>query len=62
IPVVFHIELSNENTTDAICRETGAKKRLLHSCHNLSLAEMQGGVTYIGLMRKNLESLKEALN
>ena len=62
IPVVFHIELSNENTSDAICRETGAKKRLLHSCHNLSLAEMQGGVTYIGLMRKNLESLKEALN
>lgn len=62
IPAVFHIEMSNEKTADAICQETGAHKRLLHSCHNLSRAEFEAGATYISLMRKNLESLKEALN
>ncbi|MDO5114574.1 MAG: metal ABC transporter substrate-binding protein [Synergistaceae bacterium] len=62
IPVVFHIEMSNEKTADAICQETGAQKRLLHSCHNLSRAEIDGGASYISLMRKNLEALKEALN
>ena len=62
IPIVFHIELSNEKIADAICRETGARKLILHSCHNLSLADFEGGATYTGLMRKNLENLKEALN
>ncbi len=61
IPVVFHIEMSNEKTADAICQETGARKRLLHSCHNLSRADFEAGATYISLMRKNLEGLKEAL-
>ena len=62
VPVVFHIEMSDEETADAICRETGAKKMLLHSCHNLSRKEIEEGATYIALMRKNLENLKEALN
>lgn len=62
VPVVFHIEMSDEKTADAICRETGAKKMLLHSCHNLSREEIEEGATYVALMRKNLENLKEALN
>ena len=54
--------MSDEKTADAICRETGAKKMLLHSCHNLSREEIEEGATYVALMRKNLENLKEALN
>ena len=61
IPVVFHIEMSNEKTAEAICNETGAKKTLLHSCHNLSRSEYEQGATYISLMRNNLNSLREAL-
>lgn len=62
IPVVFHIEMSNEKTADTICRETGAKKLMLHSCHNLSKDEIKNNETYITLMRKNLKNLREALN
>ena len=29
IPVVFHIELSNEKMADTICAETGAKKAIV---------------------------------
>lgn len=61
IPVVFHIELSNEKMTDTICADTGAQKRLLHSCHNVTRAEMEGGAGYLSLMTQNVEALKEAL-
>jgi zinc transport system substrate-binding protein len=61
IPVVFHIELSNEKITDAICEETGAKKGLLHAAHNLSRLEFDGGTTYLEVMTKNIGILGEAL-
>jgi zinc transport system substrate-binding protein len=61
IPVVFHIELSNEKIADTICESTGAKKRLLHAAHNVSRREFQGGISYLEIMTKNSETLKEAL-
>jgi zinc transport system substrate-binding protein len=61
IPVVFHIELSNEKIADAVCEETGAKKLMLHACHNITRADLEGGATYLSLMRQNVENLKEAL-
>lgn len=61
IPVVFHIEFSNEKVADSICESTGAKSLLLHSCHNVSEGEMNAGVTYLDLMEQNLANLKEAL-
>lgn len=61
IPVVFHIELSNEKMADTICGETGAKKMLLHSCHNLSQQDRDAGATYLSLMQQNVLNLKEAL-
>ena len=62
IPVVFHIELSNEDIADTIVSATGAKKRLFYSCHNISAKDFDSGISYIDLMKKNLISLKEALN
>lgn len=62
IPVVFYIELSNEQMTDAICEATGAKKLLLHSCHNVTKDDFEAGVTYVSLMEQNIRNLKEALN
>lgn len=61
IPVVFHIELANEKMADAICDATGARKLLLHACHNIAKSDFEQGVTYIDLMTRNVSALEEAL-
>ncbi len=61
IPVVFHVELSNQKMANTISEATDAKVLLLHACHNVSKAEFESGVTYLDLMYKNVENLKEAL-
>lgn len=62
IPVVFHIELSNEEMCDSICEATGAKSELLNAVHNVSDEDFKNGVTYIDLMKHNVDVLREALN
>ena len=62
LPSVFYIEFSDEKTADAIVSATGCKKLLLHSCHNVSKADFDAGVTYLELMKRNAESLREAVN
>jgi len=61
IPVVFHIELSNEKMANTISGETGTKKLLLHSVHNISRRDFDAGLGYLELMRRNVENLREAL-
>ncbi|MFP3090532.1 metal ABC transporter substrate-binding protein [Treponema sp. TIM-1] len=61
IPVVFHIELSNEKIADTICEETGTKKLLLHAVHNISKRDFDRGENYYDLMSQNVRNLKEAL-
>jgi zinc transport system substrate-binding protein len=61
LPVVFHIELSNEKIADIICEETGAKKLLLHAVHNITRNDFFNGVTYYDLMSQNINRLREAL-
>jgi zinc transport system substrate-binding protein len=62
IPVVFHIEMSNEKMANTISEATGAKVLLLHACHNISQADFSAGKTYIDLMTSNVDALKEALD
>ena len=62
IPVVFHIELSNEDRADTICEATGAEKLLFSACHNVTRAQFEEGVTYLDLMRQNADALREALS
>ncbi len=62
IPAVFYIEFSDRTAADAVCAETGAVPLLLHSCHNVTKADLDKGVTYLELMTQNLENLKQALN
>lgn len=62
LPVVFTIEFSNGRIADSIADATGAKKLILHSCHNVSAEDMAGGATYLSLMEQNVENLREALN
>ena len=61
IPVVFYIELSNQQMADTVCEATGAQKMLFHTAHNVTKAEFDAGATYLTLMQGNLESLKAAL-
>jgi zinc transport system substrate-binding protein len=61
LPVVFHIELSNEKIADILCEETGAKKLLLHAVHNVSKRDLDNGASYYGLMTQNMRNLREAL-
>jgi zinc transport system substrate-binding protein len=61
LPVVFHIELSNERMADTIAEAAGAKKLLLHSGHNISKKDFERGVSYLDIMRQNTVNLREAL-
>lgn len=62
IPVVFHLELSNEDMADEVCAETGAKKLQWNACHNITREQLESGVTYIDLMWENVDALREALD
>jgi zinc transport system substrate-binding protein len=62
IPVVYMLELSSGNIARAIAGETGAEVLTLHSCHNVTREEFESGVTYVSLMRQNLENLRKGLN
>ena len=61
VSVVFYRELSNQKIADAICAQTGAQKRLMHSCHTVTRGELEDGATYLELMNKNADALREAL-
>ncbi|MCL2398333.1 MAG: metal ABC transporter substrate-binding protein, partial [Defluviitaleaceae bacterium] len=62
IPVVFYTEFSARMIANVIVEATGARPFELHSAHNVSHADFIGGVTYLDIMRQNLEQLREALN
>lgn len=61
IPVVLKMELSNENIANAVAEATGAEVREFYSCHNLTAEQFAAGETYLSMMQKNVETLKEAL-
>ena len=62
IPYLYYIELSNEKIANTLIEQTGAEKLKLHSGQNVSKEEFDSGVTYLSIMRDNLESLKKGLN
>ena len=62
VPAVLKMELSNENIANAIAEATGTEVRTFYSCHNLTAEEFESGETYLSMMQKNVETLKEVLN
>lgn len=62
IPVIFHIELSNNKIAESIAEATGAKILQLNAVHNVTKEDFEKGETYLSLMEKNLKPLEEALN
>ncbi len=62
VPIIFHIEFSNESIAEKIAKATNTKIALLHSCHNISKDDLENNVTYLNLMTYNYNNLSEALN
>ncbi len=61
-PVVLKMELSSDNIANAVAEATGTKVMTFYSCHNLSAEDFENGETYVSLMERNVETLREALN
>lgn len=59
VPTVWYIEFSNHLVADSIAEAAGAQTAMFHTCHNVSREEMDSGATYLSLMERNLETLRE---
>ena len=62
VKVVFYIELSNHQLADILAEQTDAETRLFYTCHNVSADDFNAGLTYLDMMKINVESLRMALN
>lgn len=62
IPYVFYIEMSNEKIANIIAEQTKSDILQLHSCQNVTKEEFDSGVTYVSLMKNNVESIRKGLN
>lgn len=56
---VFTIEFGSPMIASAIADESGAKVREFHTIHNLTATDFNNGETYVSLMQRNLEVLRE---
>ncbi len=61
LPVVFFKELSSGNIVKTIAEETGAKSLEFNSVHTVTQKQLDDGETYLSIMYKNLENLKQAM-
>lgn len=58
---VFYEEMTDPRAARIIAEEIDGEILLLHSCHNVSKAEMEAGVSYVSLMKQNVENIRRAL-
>lgn len=57
ISVIYYEELVNPRISQVIADETNAQMLMLHAAHNLSKDEFAASVSYLSIMRQNLENL-----
>ena len=60
-PAVYTIELSTQAIAQTVAEETGARILTLHSMQTASQEEFEAGESYVSLMEKNIEALREGL-
>lgn len=58
---IFYEEMITPRIAEAVSSETGTSLLALHAAHNITKEEMEGGVTFLSLMEKNLENLRVGL-
>ena len=61
IPAVYTIELSTRAVARTVAEETGAEILQFHSLQTVTQDEFDAGETYVSIMRKNVEALREGL-
>ena len=62
LPAIIKIDGSDSRVAQQVSSETGARIITLDSCQSVSVKDIESGASYIGIMTKNLDVLKEALN
>lgn len=62
LKTVFYMDFSNPIIANSISEATGAEVKRLYSCHNVTKEQLEGGASYISLMRENLAVFTEAFN
>jgi zinc transport system substrate-binding protein len=61
IDVIYYEELIDPKVAKVISDETGAEMLQLHGAHNISKEELESEISYIEIMKSNLEKLKQGL-
>lgn len=65
LPVVLVIESSNQKIAESIINNTESKEQeilILNSLQSVTSAYIEDGISYLSIMKENLEILKQALN
>ena len=61
IPIILYIELNPGRVAKTIADETGTKAMQIQTLHNVSLDDFNNGESWVSLMERNIDVLKEAL-
>ena len=61
LPYIFVIDGSDRKVAETVVKETGAEILLLHSYQVVTESEVSDGLSYIDVMKANLENLRKAL-
>ncbi len=59
--IIFTDEMSSGDVASAIAEQTGARVLVFHTAHNVSKEDRESGLTFLDIMRGNLENIKAAL-
>jgi len=62
VRAVFSEELMNPKMAEVLSQETGARVLVLNAAGNLTATRWREGATFLGIMKGNLETLREGLN
>lgn len=61
VNAVFCIELSNRKLAETLARENGLQTFEFHTCHNITADDLEAGESYVSLMERNYQMLKNVL-
>ena len=61
LSTIYVLENNTAPYADAICKQTGAQKAVLNSCHNINQDLFDKGTTYYELMAQNLQTFKDTM-
>ena len=61
IKVIYYEEFVDPKIVNSIAAETGVQPLLFTTAHNVTKDQFNSGITFIDLMRENLENIKEGL-